>query len=48
MLKLFQTILMFISENGHIEFMKLLLAKEGIDINAKNIKLFSSIFILII
>ena len=36
------------SEKGHIEKVKILLEQKGIDINAKDIKLFLSIFISII
>ena len=40
MFKLFKTALMIASEKGNIETAKLLLEKEGIDINIKDIYLF--------
>ena len=39
---------MIASEKGHIEILKTLIKQEGIDINAKDIFLYLSIFILII
>ena len=45
---LYNTALMIASEKGHTEIVKLLLGKEGIDINAKEGKLFYSMFILLI
>ena len=36
------------SSNDHTETIKILVEQEGIDINAKDISLFSSIFISII
>ena len=36
------------SYNGHIEIVKMLVKQEGIDINAKDIYLYLSIFISII
>ena len=39
---------MLASEEGHTETVKILVEQEGIDINAKNISLLLSIFILII
>ena len=39
---------MIASEFGHTEILKLLLAKEGIDINAKSVYLFYLMFVSII
>ena len=36
------------SANGHIEIVKILVEREGIDINAKDIYLYYSLFISII
>ena len=45
---LFHTALMFASYIGSAEIIKMLVKQEGIDINAKDIYLCLSIFILII
>ena len=36
------------SEKGHVKIVKILVKQEGIDINAKDIFLYLSVFILII
>ena len=46
--KLLWTALMPATDNGYTEIVKILLKKDGIDINSKNVYLFSSKFQLII
>ena len=46
--KLFETALILASFDGHTEIVRLLLAHEGIDVNAKDFYLCSSKFISII
>ena len=47
-MKLFETALVWATRNGHIEIVKLLVEREGIDINVKDLYLFLSKFISII
>ena len=48
LLILYNTALIWASQNGHAEIVKLLVEQEGFDVNVKTAYLLSSIFILII